>query len=106
MTQNFSSSIIQGDLFGAIRFATINGALWAIGSSWSNAIRETTRALLPNDTIDVVLAEMMAATLTTVLGITIAICVVFSSSRVENEVVTRAPAYPDVIRTARATQRR
>ena len=69
----FSQRAAAGDALGALRSAVVNGALWAIALSWSNAIREATRALVPDEARDVVVAELAAATLTTVLGIAVAL---------------------------------
>jgi len=73
MTTSFAERASEGDALGTIRYGMVNGALWAIGIAWSNAIRETLRALLPEDVLDVVVAELVAATLTTVLGAGVAI---------------------------------
>jgi len=51
-----------------LRFAVLNGALWAIGSSWSTAIRAVTLQIVPNDSKDVVFGEIAAATVTTLLS--------------------------------------
>lgn len=70
---SFAERATQGDALGTIRYGVVNGALWAIGIAWSNAIRETMRVLLPADVMDVVVAEVTAATLTTLLGAGVAL---------------------------------
>lgn len=70
---SFSERAVAGDAIGVLRSALINGALWATAIAWSNAIREVTRALLPSATGEVVLAELLAACLTTALGVLIAL---------------------------------
>lgn len=62
-----------GDTLGVLRQAALFASLWAIGSSWSTAIREMVVALLPErDEQEVVVAELTAATITTLfaLGLT------------------------------------
>lgn len=70
---SFEESAARGDALGTLRYAAVFASLWAIGNAWSSAIRETTRAVLPDDTLDVVLAELLAAALTTVFGISISL---------------------------------
>ena len=72
---SFEERAARGDALGTLRIAAINGALWAIGTAWSNAVREVTRALLPDDTMDIVLAEVVAALITTVIGVGLALFV-------------------------------
>lgn len=70
---SFQDRAINGDFIGVVKMATINGALWAIGSSWSNSIREISRLLFPEDTLDAVLAEVIATVITTCIGIGVAL---------------------------------
>lgn len=56
---------------GMLRFAVLNGALWAVGTSWSTAIRAVTLQIVPNDSQDVVLGEIAAATVTTLLSVAV-----------------------------------
>ena len=72
---SFQERAERGDPFGAFQYAAVAGSLWAIGSSWSTAIRQIVRTLLPEDTMDIVIAEVVSALATTGLGISIAICV-------------------------------
>ena len=71
----FEERAVRGDAGGALRSAAIYGALWAIGSSWSTAIREIARLVLPEDTMDAVLAELAAAGFVTVVGLGVAMLV-------------------------------
>jgi hypothetical protein len=71
----FEERAVRGDAGGALRSAAIYGALWAIGSSWSTAIREIVRLVLPEDTMDAVLAEFAAAGLVTAVGMGVALLV-------------------------------
>lgn len=75
MDTRFEANARANDAVGVLQQSVLNGALWAVGSSWAYALREMTRALLPNDTVDIVLAELLAATLTTLLalGVTFAV---------------------------------
>lgn len=70
---SFESHATQGNPFGTFRAGIVYGALWAIGSSWSTALREVARVVFPDDAMDVVFAELLAAGITTVFGVTIAI---------------------------------
>ena len=70
---SFQDRAINGDFVGVVKMATINGALWAIGTSWSNSIREISRLLFPKDTMDAVLAEVIATVITTFIGIGVAL---------------------------------
>lgn len=72
---SFEERAKRGDPLGAFRYAAVAGSLWAIGSSWSTAIRQIAIRLFPQDTVDVVVAELISALLTTGLGVTIAILV-------------------------------
>lgn len=69
---SFEQRARDRDAVGAVSTAAVYGALWAIGSSWSTAIREVTRLLLPEDTLDAVAAEVVAATLVTFIGVGVA----------------------------------
>ena len=69
----FSAYAARGNAVGALRSSILTGTLWAIGIAWANAIREITRALLPEDTLDVVLAELLAAGITTLMGVAVAL---------------------------------
>ena len=62
----------RGDAIGALKSGAVFGALWAIGTAWSTAIRQISVMIFPSDTMDAVIAELLAATTTTVIGITIA----------------------------------
>ena len=72
---SFEQRARNRDALGAVSTAAVYGALWAIGSSWSTAIREVTRLLLPTDTLDAVVAEVVAAALVTVFGVGVAFLV-------------------------------
>ena len=69
----FEEHARDGNVYGAIRNATTFSALWAIGSSWASAVHEISRLLLPDDIVDRVFAEILSATVTTVLGVGISI---------------------------------
>ena len=72
---SFEQRARNRDALGAVSTAAVYGALWAIGSSWSTALREVTRLLLPTDTLDAVVAEVVAAALVTVFGVGVALLV-------------------------------
>ena len=75
VNMDFTESVQRGDAFSALRMASVNGALWAIGSSWSTAIREIARVIVPSNTADVVVAEILAAGVVTFLGLGISLLV-------------------------------
>ena len=73
---DFTQSVQRGDALSALRMASVNGALWAIGSSWSNAIREIARVIVPlRASDDIVLAEILAAAVVTFIGLGISLLV-------------------------------
>ena len=51
---SFQKSAADGDIIGALQLALVYGSLWAIGSSWSTAIRGVVLFILPDDSRDVV----------------------------------------------------
>lgn len=64
----FEDQARRGDVAGALRSAAIYGSLWAIGSAWSTGIRAIALLVLPEDTMDAVVAELAALGLVTLLG--------------------------------------
>jgi hypothetical protein len=72
---SFEQAVTRGDPLSALRAAAVNGALWAIGSSWATGIREITRLILPSDTLEAVLAETLAIVVTTAIGVSVALFV-------------------------------
>ena len=72
---SYAESATEGNWVGMLRFAVLNGALWAVGSSWSTAIRAVTLQIVPNDAQDVVFGELTAATVTTFLSVTVSYAV-------------------------------
>lgn len=71
---SYETSVRQGNVTDVLQRAILYGTLWAIGSAWSTAIRESAIAILPNTNEEniVVLMELGAATLTTVIAVGIA----------------------------------
>ena len=74
----YEENIARANVRGALTSAAATGTLWAIGLSWSNAIRGITLAIFPTDERDVILGELVAALTTTFLGIAVAFTVVRS----------------------------
>ena len=70
---SFQEQVARGSAVGALRTGAVYGALWAIGSSWSNAIREIARILFPEEDMDAIFAEIIATGLVTLMGIGIAL---------------------------------
>ena len=66
---SYQEAAQRGDPVGVVRQAVLFSALWAIGSSWSIAIREMVTSILPSD--NVVGAELAAASVTTLLSLTV-----------------------------------
>ena len=66
---SYAESATNGNVLGMVRFAILDGALWAVGISWSTAIRAVTLQIVPGDSRDVVLGELTAASITTVLAV-------------------------------------
>ena len=73
MAPDFYDLARRGHAFGALKSATVTASLWAIGSAWSVAIRAIVLEVLPNDQMERVIAELAAAGITSVFGVTIAI---------------------------------
>lgn len=72
---SYTESATEGNWLGMLRFAVLNGALWAVGTSWSTAIRAVTLQIVPNDTQDVVFGEIAAATVTTLISVVVSYAV-------------------------------
>tara|TARA_B110000046_G_scaffold78194_1_gene86318 strand:- start:167 stop:463 length:297 start_codon:yes stop_codon:yes gene_type:complete len=72
---SFHDEVREGNALAALKAATVSGALWAIALSWATAIREISRLVLPEDTMEAVVAELVAASITTGLGMGIALLV-------------------------------
>ena len=70
---SFQKSAADGDIVGALQLAVVYGSLWAIGSSWSTAIRGVVLFILPDDSRDVVFGEFLSASITTVLGVFVSV---------------------------------
>jgi len=70
---SYIESARRGEVVNATRYAILNGSLWAIGLAWSTAIRSIVITLIPSDTLDLVLGELLAAVITTALAIGLAI---------------------------------
>ena len=70
---SFHQNAAQEDVLNTVRSALIYGALWAIGSAWSTAIRGVAVSLLPPDSSNSIWAELGAATLVTVFGVFISV---------------------------------
>lgn len=69
----FHESAERGDILSTLRIAVVYGSLWAIGSSWSTAIREIVYTFVPDDADTRVVAELGAAAITTLLGVGVAL---------------------------------
>ena len=101
--QTFNDSAARCDALGTLRNGLLGGAFWAIGSAWSVAVREVTLLVLPEDRIDTVMAEVLAAGITTIAGVSIALVVSLCKSPCN---ATRAAAPPPVTTTVHDKKRR
>ena len=54
---SYQESARRGEVFQTLRYAVLNGSLWAVGVAWSTAIRSIVIELLPKDSGDVILGE-------------------------------------------------
>ena len=74
---SYVESARRGEVLSTVRYAILNGSLWAIGISWSTAIRAVVAALLPDDTRDVIFGELLAAGITTVFAVGLSMAVAY-----------------------------
>lgn len=92
----FHEQAARGDAVGALQAAASYAALWAIGSAWSTAIRAIALELFPHATMEVVAAELSAATITTLLGMGLALLASRSTrcceTRHSDDALTAPPA--------------
>lgn len=63
----------RGRPLEALRSAAVFAALWAIGTAWSTAIREIAVLVFPHSDMDAVLAELVAAAITTVIALAVSL---------------------------------
>lgn len=94
---SYAESAERGDLIQTVRYGVITGTLWAIGISWSTAIRGVTILVLPEDVRDQIFAELLATLITTVFGVGVAVltscrCAPRRESRVQNVVEKKREA--------------
>ena len=68
---SYAESAVNGNWTGMVRYAILNGSLWAVGSAWSTAIRAIVLEIVPQDATDIVLGELLAAASTTVLAVVV-----------------------------------
>lgn len=83
MSSSYVESARRGEVITATRFAILNGSLWAIGLAWSTAIRSIVITLIPSDTRDVVLGELLAALITTALAVGLSVLISWKCCRPE-----------------------
>tara|TARA_B110001450_G_scaffold18786_1_gene17232 strand:+ start:11253 stop:11570 length:318 start_codon:yes stop_codon:yes gene_type:complete len=85
---SYAESATDGNLMGMLRFAVLNGALWAVGSSWSTAIRAVMLQIVPRNSQDVVVGEILAAMVTTVASIAVSYAVMQKGCCQERDIDT------------------
>lgn len=88
---SYIESARRGEIVSTTRYAILNGSLWAIGLAWSTAIRSIVMALIPSDTREVVLGELLAAVITTGLAVGISVVVSWRCCDPSSEVTVVAP---------------
>ena len=71
----YAESARNGQPIAATQHAILTGSLWAIAISWSTAIRSVVIELIPENTRDVVLGELLAAAITTAFAVGISLVV-------------------------------
>ena len=84
---SFSEQVRQGDAVAALRTATVYGALWAIGSSWSTAVRKIVLQIVVHVSLPEVWGELLAVGITTILGIGVALVAVQPCRRLPTTLV-------------------
>lgn len=95
---SFHQSAERGDFVTTLSYASLNGALWAVGSAWATAIREIMVVLIPRtDDNLVVLTELGSASIVTVSAASVAILIMKTWSCCEKR---RAPPPPTRIAPA------
>ena len=85
----FIESAQRGEVLNTTRYAVLNGSLWAVGIAWSTAIRSVVITLVPDDARDVVLGELLAASITTFLAVGISILVSKKRDEVPSTTIPR-----------------
>lgn len=78
---SFHESARNGYVIDTMKAAIMTGSLWAIGSSWSVAIRSIVIEIIPDNEKSIVLGELGAAVLTTVIGMSFAFLTTLDSNR-------------------------
>lgn len=100
----FQESAARGDIVSTFQTAIVYGALWAIGSSWSTAIREIAVTVMPESSNNRILAEIGSAALTTVLGVTVAVLATLDYARCHR--TPKDEPIPPVVNRANTIARR
>ena len=98
---SFQEQIERGDIVQSLRVAVVYGSLWAVGTGWSNAIREVTVTLVPRGDGGKVFGELFAAVVTTFLGVGLGYIVYIRPFRAANN-----PPPPSEKRTQTRVQTR
>lgn len=68
MSYTYQEAAQRGDAIGVVRQAVLFSALWALGSSWSIAIRKVVMGVVGGDG-NAVYAEVAAASITTLIAL-------------------------------------
>ena len=68
----YEQSVQNGEIVQSFRNAIVYASLWAIAASWANAVRGIAILIVPQEEFDIVIAEILAAVVTTAIGVTIA----------------------------------
>ena len=68
MSYTYQEAAQRGDAIGVVRQAVLFSALWALGSSWTIAIRKVVMGIVGDDG-NAVYAELTAAAITTLIAL-------------------------------------
>ena len=93
----YQEAIERRDAFGVARHAVMFVALWIMGNSWSIAIRQAVLSIVPDNSV--LIAEVAAASITTLFALGASLLVTFcvSSEREDaerNPPTIRPPRFP------------
>ncbi len=94
---SYEQSAREGHLLGTLRHGILTGTLWAIAISWSTSIRAITLAILPDDTTDQIMGELLSTVFVTVVGVGTALVVGRCTRRTER-IASRLSVKPSLTR--------
>ena len=90
-TMSYADAASQGNVVNTLRHAILTGTLWAIGISWSTAIRSVTLLLVPDDSFDQIIGELLSTVIVTVIGVGTALAVGWCGRRPRDATARTGP---------------